>query len=142
MRVPARIPRLADWPERLAALVEARRLAPFAWGSQDCCLFAADAVQAATGADPAAFWRGTYASEAEAEALLGMKGLEDRVAAVLAAFGARDCPAGFAQRGDVALVLAGNQPTMGVVLGETVAAPGPEGLVFLPRAAILRAWSV
>jgi 2-polyprenyl-6-methoxyphenol hydroxylase-like FAD-dependent oxidoreductase len=141
MRQPARKPRLQDWPERLAALLEARREAPFAWGENDCALFMADAVAAVTGEDPAAAFRG-YASEEEAEAILGADGLEGVVARALAEFGCGDCPPGLAQRGDVALALLGNQPTMVVVLGEVLAGPGPRGLVFLPPARILRAWSV
>ena len=141
MRVPAARPRLPDWPERLAALVEARREAPFTWGENDCALFVADAVAAVTGEDPARAFRG-YASEAEAEALLGSEGLEGLVARALAEFGCGDCPPALAQRGDVALALLGNQPTMVVVLGEVLAGPGPQGLVFLPPARIQRAWSV
>lgn len=55
--------RLRDWQSRFAALVAEARARPFAWGSHDCCLWAADAVQAVTGRDPAARWRGTYSSE-------------------------------------------------------------------------------
>lgn len=134
-------PRLQDWPERLAALVEARREVPFAWGSHDCALFMADAVAAVTGEDPAAAFRG-YTTEAEAEEILGAEGLEGVVARALAEFGCGDCPPALAQRGDVALALLGNQPTMVVVLGEVLAGPGPRGLVFLPSARIQRAWSV
>lgn len=141
MRVAPQKPRLEDWPERLAALVEARREAPFAWGQNDCALFMADAVAAVTGADPAAAFRG-YTTEAEAEAVIAEEGLEGVVARALAEFGCGDCPPGLAQRGDVALALLGNQPTMVVVLGEVLAGPGPRGLVFLPPARILRAWSV
>ena len=134
-------PRLQDWPERLAALVEARRETPFAWGSNDCGLFMADAVMAVTGEDPAAALRG-YSTEEGAEAVLGEDGLEGTVARALSAIGCGDCPPALAQRGDVALALLGNQPTMTVVLGEVLAGPGPRGLIFLPLARILRAWSV
>lgn len=133
--------RLQDWPERLAALVEARRTMPFAWGSHDCALFAADAIAAVTGEDPATAFRG-YASEEEAEGVLGEIGLEGMVAAALAAFGCGACHTGLVQRGDVALAMIGNQPTMAVVLGEVVAAPGPDGLAFRPLDCIQRAWSV
>jgi hypothetical protein len=101
-RVPTR-------PERLAALIEARRHTPFAWGTHDCCLFAADAVLATTGADPAAEWRGRYDSEAEALELLGARGLEGTVADAMAAFGAPECPVLAAQRGDVVLATSGNE---------------------------------
>ena len=135
-------PRRPDWPERLMDLIEARRDARFAWGPHDCCSFAADAVEAMTGRDWLAPHRDRYASEAEAEAIIGPDGLEALVAGLLADFGARDCPPGFVQRGDVALVLAGNDLTVGVVLGESVAAPGLRRLAFVPRVAIQRAWSV
>ena len=62
------------WRERLHALVLERRRMPFAWGENDCCLWAADAVLIQTGQDPAATWRGTYATEAEAVALLASLG--------------------------------------------------------------------
>lgn len=51
---------------RLRALVQARHAQPFAWGVRDCCLWAADAVLAVTGQDPAAGLRGTYASARQA----------------------------------------------------------------------------
>ena len=54
------------WRQQLDALIASRMAAPFAWGAHDCCLFAADAVLAQTGEDPAAEFRGTYASAAEA----------------------------------------------------------------------------
>jgi hypothetical protein len=50
--------RAPDWRARLADLVTARRHDPFAWGSRDCCLWAADAVEAMTGDDFAAPLRG------------------------------------------------------------------------------------
>ena len=44
MSEPVQLPRRADWPERLAAFIEARRRQRFVWGANDCVLFAADAV--------------------------------------------------------------------------------------------------
>jgi hypothetical protein len=134
------VPRLPDWPERLAALVEARRHTPFAWGMHDCGLFAADAVLACTGTDPAAHLRGRYASEAEAEALLGEQGLYGFVRAIEAARGTTLCAVSLAQRGDTALVQLGNLLAMGVVLGDVVAAPGTNGLAFVRIDAARRVW--
>lgn len=135
------LPRLPDWPERLAALVEARRHAPFQWGVHDCVLWAADAVLACTGQDPAAEWRGRYSTEAEAEAILGgAAGLYGLVRQAEAARGTTQCPNAAAQRGDTALVEHGNTLMMGVVLGELIAVPGVDGLVFVPLAAARRAW--
>ena len=50
--------RLQDWPSRLAEFVESRRDVGFARGKADCCMLVADAVQAMTGVDYAARWRG------------------------------------------------------------------------------------
>jgi hypothetical protein len=135
-------PRFPGWEELLAELVDARRATPFTWGTQDCCAFAADVVLTLTGVDPMAGFRGRYADEAAAEALIGPDGLEAQAAAAMAGIGAPEVPAAFAQRGDVALVLVGNQPTIGVVLGHQVAAPGPDGLAFVPARLIQRAWAV
>ncbi len=135
------LPRRPDWPERLAELVEARRHAPFRWGAHDCVLWAADAIVACTGQDPAAEWRGRYGNETEAEAIiLRAGGLAELVAGAQATRGAGECPVGQAQRGDTVLVQYGNTLMMGVVLGDLVAVPGLDGLVFLPLRAARRAW--
>ena len=139
---PAR-PRLPDWPERLAELLEARLDLPFAWGAQDCCTLPADAALALTGHDPLAAWRGTYADEAAAEAILARHGgLEGFVADCLAAWGAPECPPAFVQRGDWALVAVGNELLCGVVAGAAVAVPGTHRLRAVPLDRIRRAWAV
>lgn len=136
------LPRLEDWAERLAALVEDLRMQPFAWGVQDCVTVAADGVQAVTGADPH-LARGAYATEAEAAAILAAHGgLEGYVAAMMAAFGAAECLPAFAQRGDPVLVEVGNELLCGTVAGEAVAVPGLDRLRFVPAARIRRAWAV
>ena len=141
MRPQSPTPRLPDWPERLSDLVEARRNAPFAWGSHDCCLFAADAVLACTGQDPAADLRGAYATEAEAEAMLAdAGGLLALLGRIHDQRGAGAIPPALAQRGDTVLIPVGNDLAVGVVLGADVAVPGPDGLVFLPLADARRCW--
>jgi len=51
------VSRPPDWPERLLAALAAARDRPFRWGEHDCCLFAADLIEAVTGVDPAAAFR-------------------------------------------------------------------------------------
>jgi len=58
--------RRVDWPERLAAFLESRRGAPKCWGSNDCGLFCADAIEAMTGVDPGWELRGTYQNARQA----------------------------------------------------------------------------
>lgn len=134
--------RAADWPERLAAFIDARRDDGFAWGLQDCFSLAADAALELTGDDPAAAVRGEYSTEEEAEAIIGPEGLEAWVAATMTAWGAPECEPAFAQRGDMVFVAVGNQRMCGVHLGSVVAVPGADRLHFLPASRVLRAWVV
>lgn len=139
---PARL-RFPDWPERLAAIVEERRTTPFYYGGQDCGLFAADVAVALTGSDPAAAVRGLYDNEDALERLVAERGgFEAAVAQGLAEYGAPECPKAFAMRGDVALVDAGNQLMLGVVLGDTVAVTGLDGLRFIPLRLVVRTWAI
>lgn len=143
MRPASALARDPRWPDILAELCEARVALPFAWGSNDCALFAADVVLALTGVDPAGDLRGAYSTEAEAEAIIAQYGsLEALAVALAAAAGLPECPPAFAQRGDVALVDHGNQRSLGVVMGDAVAVPGTGRLAFAPLSAVLRAWSV
>ncbi len=48
----------------------------FVWGERDCILFCTDWVLEVTGIDPAARWRGSYHSKAEAQTIIdGFGGL-------------------------------------------------------------------
>ena len=129
--------RLHDWQLRLAALVDQRLATPFAWGSHDCCLFAADAVIACTGADLAADLRGSYCSEAEAQAVLASHG---GLIALAAARLGRSVRAELAQPGDIGLVSIEGRPTLALCGGPVFLAPGPSGLVPLAPDQVLRAW--
>ena len=63
---------------------------PFIWGRRDCCLFVADWVRLATGLDPAAHWRGTYADQRSARRRLADRGgFEGAVAAEMDRLGFR-----------------------------------------------------
>lgn len=126
-----------DWMLQLAAVVSARLAAPFAWGANDCCLFAADCVHAITGQDPAADLRGTYTTELGAGRVLqahgGITGLAcDRLGPVIRA--------DLAQPGDVGLVWMVRRPTLAVCVGQHFMAPGVCGLVVVPTNEVQRAW--
>lgn len=135
--------RRQDWPERLAELVEARREAEFTWGSFDCAMWAADAVVAVAGEDPLAHVRGTYSTEAEADAILAAAGgFEAFMVEAFRAFGAPECPTCLLQRGDVGLVRYGNQLSAAVSLGHCAAVPGLHGLSFLAPRMFVRGWAI
>lgn len=65
--------------ERIAAEVEAAldraEGVPARWGVDDCTLFIADILRAATGKDPAEDFRGKYGDKAAAYELIGPRGL-------------------------------------------------------------------
>ena len=131
-----RLHRVQDWPLRLNAWLDSVREKPFAWGTHDCVLGAADAIRMMTEEDPAASFRGRYDSRMGAARFLAQYGgLEEAVTAVLGAplEGPR-----LAGRGDVVLVEGGEGLTLAVVIGAAAVAPGPEGATFVP----MRDWKV
>lgn len=135
--------RLPGWPARLQDFVQAERGRAFRWGSADCCLLAADAVQALTGRDPAAPWRGSYTDEAGARALLeehgGLRGL------ISTALGpATNLPA-MAGRGDVGAALLpgmGGEEIACVVTAQGLLVRPERGLALVPRSLLRAAWIV
>lgn len=135
--------RLPDWPERLARFVEARRSRPFRWGENDCALFAADWVREATGRDPAAAFRGRYATAAGAVRALKRYGAGDLIATWTALEGAPLESPRLAQRGDVVAVESGEGAALSICLDERIAVVTPDGgLGFLPLSAAVVAWRV
>ncbi len=130
--------RREDWPERLHACIEARRGTPFAWGIQDCVTFAAACVASMTDEDPLADLPAWGSREEADRALLAEGGL---LTAVNARFA--PCDPARASRGDLVLVRSDAPlPALGVCLGAFCAAPGEQGLQFLPMTAARLAWRV
>lgn len=139
--------RREDWPEALMAVIHAAACRPFAWGSHDCCLFVADCVQAMTGVDPAAMFRGRYRDQLGAARAMAWyagqgAGLEAVAERIAAGIGAPEIMPGLARRGDVGLAVLERGPTLVLCLANHVAAPGETGLTYLPRQAARRAWRI
>lgn len=140
--------RREDWPEQLAALITDRMHTPFRWGTNDCALFAADAVLAITGTDLAAVWRGQYADEQGARSMRSASGhlASGDIVAALHDMGHRhlgeSVPPLMARRGDVVLVEHDAGHSLAVCVGSVAAAPGRRGLVMVERAAWRYAWRV
>lgn len=128
--------RYPDWPERLHAFVEARRGTPFAWGKHDCCLFAADAVAAMTGADLAGTLRGRYTTRIGAARILKKQG---GLRAIVDARMTR-IPTLAAGRGDVVLIETEQGDALGICLGRQIVAAGPDGLTFIGLERAEAAW--
>lgn len=141
--------RLPKWdtvlfPQFLAASKDK----PFAWGSFDCALSAAAGIEAITGVDVAADFRGKYTTEAGALATIkdvcGGSTVADAAEFVANKFGMKQWPGPlFAQRGDLVVC---NAPTGQVVAGlvhlsgKHVVVVGEGGLYRLPIKSVVKAW--
>jgi hypothetical protein len=130
--------RRKDWPQRLDAFIAGRRNEPFAWGVNDCALFAADAVLAITGTDLAAAHRG-YNSAAGAMAASGSN-MAALAARIVAEHQLVEIPPAFAQRGDIGLAEAPAGLTVVVRITDRWVAPGKSGLDRAPVP--IRAWAI
>lgn len=141
--------RREDWPQRLGKLIHERASEPFEWGRQDCCLFAADCVEAMTGVDLAGPLRGySTALGAASRARLAGAASDDLFGVHLwaARAGLRELRPLQAQRGDVVLIDTARREVHGMCLGVCVgahaAAPGADGLAFYESTHWVRAWAV
>lgn len=127
------------WYMALDEFIDARAPIAFAWGTNDCCTFAADWVEVARGTDPMADLRGITSERQAARVLRDEGGL---LAAVTARMGIA-IPGTMAQVGDVALVRHGEgRLSMGVCLGDSIAVPSEAGLARAPITTAEAAWRV
>lgn len=132
--------RRRDWNERLGAYLAACGRRPFEPGRHDCALFAAGAVHAMTGEDPAADWRGAYGTISGGLRRLREAGVEDHVAAAAALFA--EIPVRQARPGDLAVVRAEEGLALGVVQGPRVYVARASGLGLVPIDKAERAFRV
>lgn len=132
--------RLADWPQRLAAYLASRQFTPFLWGSNDCCRFAADGVQAITGHDYMASLRSQYATPLQASRLLKK---QDGLLQLTCKQIGQPLPSPLmASRGDVVLFDTPAGTALGLCVGAQIASAGISGTVFCSMTAALAAWGV
>jgi hypothetical protein len=136
-----RVPHAAS---RMQALLLERYAMPFAWGFRDCALFAADCVEAVTGRDPAADFRGAYLSALGALRIIRAHG---GLAELAAARVGPAIEASSAIDGDVCLLLPHAHETplpglgaLGVLWRGAIIAQGDSGLGVHRLAAADRWW--
>lgn len=132
--------RRADWHGRLTAFLAEAARGAFRPGRLDCALFAAGAVEAVTGRDPAADFRGRYATLNEGYAALRSAGHADHVALAASLF--EEVAVAMAWPGDLAEVETPEGPALGVVQGQCLYVMGHGGMGLLPLAAARRAFRV
>lgn len=130
--------RLPDWQERFSDFGKARGSMPFAWGSNDCCTFAAACIAAITGTNPMADVR-PYNTERAAARLISKGG--GLLALATSFLGASVSPLR-AGVGDVVLVTNEGREMLGICNGVNVVAPGEFGMVALGMQAAVAAWKI
>ena len=140
----AEIRRYSDWPRRLEMFIEYRKTIPFRWGKNDCCLFAADAIESMTGVDLAREFRGTYKTELGAMRHLLKEGSVFGIACRIARnAGIKPCAGAMAGRGDVVYVK-GEQHALGVVglSGDSIWILTVDGLGQVPLSRAVCGWHI
>lgn len=131
--------RLPDWSPRLFAFIESRRTMSHAYGSNDCCLFCADAILEMTGIDLAAGIRGTYSDKAGADAIVDEHGgLDSFVTSILGQPKGPLC----ARQGDVALIHTRHGDAVGICEGNHIAVPGDKEQILFPLSQAIKSWQV
>lgn len=112
MSAPLQLRRRPDWDLRLHDCLTAAQKLRFRWGRHDCFRFVCKAIEAMTGTDPGAEFRGKYSSREEAEKVSSFafqasseKPFTEQVAEALAArCGFQEVGVKFAGRGDVVIM--------------------------------------
>ena len=122
--------RLPDWRNRLVKYLLDVGRTPFRDGVHDCALFFAGGVQAMTGHDYAAAYRGRYTPLRGGFRILRKDGFRDHIA--LAKSHLSEKPAAFAQAGDGAHVEAPEGDALGIVQGASIYVLLPSGLALVP----------
>jgi hypothetical protein len=126
-----------DWQLRFEAFIAQRTAKPFAWGSNDCAIFAADCVHALTGIDVALPAYRQHTTERQAARLLKRHG---GVAGIATAALGLPMPSSRAGVGDVVLTQSAGRDMLAVCNGDTCMAPSAAGLVFIPMASTSVCW--
>jgi hypothetical protein len=129
--------RVENWHSKLLAYIDQQERKPFAYGVNDCLLMTAGAVEAITGIDHAADYRGRYSSLAEARKLIGKSPI--KFVASLCEEWEHPSQAG---DGDVAAMRQGREWTFGVFDGPHFYVQTETGLGILPRSAAHKAFKV
>jgi hypothetical protein len=124
--------RAPGWESRLLTVVEHAALCPFAWGTNDCCLFALRCAEAVTGLSDLVILKPYKSARGALREVKRLGGLEQ---AASDALGAPLLNPLRAQRGDIVLVEQDGPfdgLALGVCLGADAHLTGPQGLVSIP----------
>lgn len=128
--------RISSWEDALSDYIATKRHEPFEYGANDCCLFAAGAVEAITGEDPMPEFRGKYDSLKTSLQVIKDIGAGTLEATMDSKFS--EIEIGQAQRGDLAFL----DGSVGVVMGGFAYFVSDDGLERINRSLWDKCWSV
>ena len=131
--------RRPGWEARLNAVIVGHMRAPFAWGQTDCATFTAAAIEALSGVDIIAPFRGytSYAGGLKRARAAGLDGLEAVFAARL-----RAVPLAELNRGDAVVIEEAGEPVMGVFGAPEAYVMASTGLGTVGLDRVLRGYAV
>lgn len=129
--------RVDDWPSRMFEVVEARRIAPFEWGQNDCVIFAAACIAAITGSNPIADLKPWKTERTAMKRIAEVGGFEAWLDARYQRVEWYD-----AMRGDVGLLVQSDGPIIVVNVGNGWCGPSEDGLTTSPHGSVYMAWRV
>lgn len=128
--------RKSNWEDALSQYLIENKDIPFEYGKNDCCTFAAGAVESITGVNPMSEFIGKYKSAASSLRAIkdaGYKSLEEVIDAKF-----DQVPIGFASTGDLALF----DGSIGVVMGNAAAFVSDDGFAIVKRQLWDKTWGV
>jgi hypothetical protein len=132
-----------DWEQRLNRCIAEAKTRSFAWGEFDCARWVCEVIEALTGKDCYADFRGSYRSIYSAVRVVKPYGsIAELAAAVASQFGLVEIPLNLAGRGDVVLVHENKYDSLAIVEGLHALGVSERGVVHVPRKFWKKAWQV
>lgn len=132
--------RRKGWEQALFRYTASMLAVPYEWGQNDCILFAAGCVEAMTGVDLAAEYRGTYDGPEGAARIIARAGagsLGEFLALYLP-----ETPVSLVQRGDIVIADAPSGDFAAVCQGATCVGPSRRGLIHIKTLQAKQAFKV
>jgi hypothetical protein len=128
--------RISCWEDALSDYMDMKRHEPFEYGVNDCCMFAAGAVEAITGEDPIPEFRGKYDSLKTSLQVIKDIGAGTLEATMDGKF--PEVEIGHAQRGDLAFF----DGSVGVVMGGFAYFVSDDGVERINRSLWDKCWGI
>ena len=136
------------WEGHLTSYLRSIRLSEFTPSELDCAFFGVDCAALISSRPEvlkaikfAKKFRGKYTTVARGKALLARKGYTDHVDYVASVLEEHESPL-WAQRGDLAVVVEGENTALGIVQGAKIYVMTPRGLGVVPLSMAVRAFKL